>query len=468
MILTGSTIGNIKHARQMAAHLFKDENEKIIVEETIGGGDDRKAVENGLVEMQMYTRMTRGDTGIFHVAISPREHESLTPEQQERSLQLIEKKFSLEGQTRMQVSHIKDGRKHTHVFWSMVDQDDLKLKDIRHYKLKLQDIADQMDREFEHEQTPRRPDEKSIEITNADRMQDGKKGKGQQKAQGRKEEIGQLWRESKTGQEFLTKARAAGYEIAKGDKAAFALLDRDGVATSLARDLPKLVKTQDVRERLGSEHNFPSVAQARENQKTRLQEKTKPQPEYEYNRDAQNAEWEEKVFQAGIDHDKQKTQEARETRQREGRSLKELAAKLRQEKRHKTVAKNREYFEFNNQKTQAAQEFNAEAKDGAPNPKRKTKAEREKERESLKELADKLRRSKRHEKARKGRKKFEVGKGSKVHKEFNAENDNEKTEAEKLGLPPDAPVHDWKSYKKAKKKMREEFKDKEKGQDLEI
>lgn len=256
----------------MATHVFKTENEDIIVQETIDGVGDRQAFENALVEMQLYTAQTRGNTGIFHVAISPREHESLTPEQQTRAVEMIEEKFGLTGQLRQRIDHVKEGRAHAHVFWSTVDQENEKLIPLPLYKRKLQECANDMTQEFGLEPVHRRPNENTIEVTNADRMIEGRsKEKGKrEKAQDRKVEVTAIWDRTETGEAFLEGLRDAGYDVAKGEKARFILLDRNGNTFNLARDLPRLVKVKNLGERFGAlEQELQSVQDVQELRKQR-------------------------------------------------------------------------------------------------------------------------------------------------------------------------------------------------------
>lgn len=261
MILHGSTIASTHHARQMAAHLYKVENEHVIPRETIGQSKSRTAFENDLVQMHLFTRMTKGKRGIFHVAINPRDFESLTSEQKDRAIEIIEEKFGLTGQTRMQVEHIKEGRAHSHVFWSTVDQDQGKLIDLPHYKRRLQDCADQMEKEFGHERTCRETNEHSFEITNAERMAERKTGR---KAMANKEQVTTIWNQTESWENFLNGLRKNGYEVAKGERCRFALIDPKGNVSNLVRQLPRTVKTKDVRVRAGElEQQLPDLEKAK-------------------------------------------------------------------------------------------------------------------------------------------------------------------------------------------------------------
>lgn len=279
----------------MVEHLFKEENEEINVQEAFDPGQDRATFEQTLVEMQLYARQTKGNTGIFHVAISPREHESLSPEQEARAIEMIERKFKLSGQARAWIQHIKEGRAHSHVFWSTVDIENGKLIALPLYKRKLQELGRDMEHEFNHEHTPRTPGDKTMEITNADRMIEARNKK--QKAQDRKKEITSIWERTETGAAFLEQVRSAGYDVAQGERSRFVLIDHEGNTFNLTRDLPRLVKVKEVRERFGDLYrNLLSVGDAQEQMKDR---------QY-HDRDKENREQQDRIDKAAIEDEKQK------------------------------------------------------------------------------------------------------------------------------------------------------------------
>jgi hypothetical protein len=275
----------------MALHLFKEENQQIRTLETLDGHfsdeqrqEARKAVENSLVDMQLETALTQGKCGIFSVAISPREDEALTPEQYERAISIIEEEFGFTGQNRVRVDHLKEGRFHSHLMWSLTRYDEEKEKHllipVGRYKRRLQSKADEMVAEFGLREVNRLPNENTIEITNADRMREARakkeakeNGEAYQKIQDKKREIAELWNASKDGQAFLDNLRVKGYTVAKGDKeskrvkgngiASYVLVDAQGNVSNLTRELPKLVKVKHVRERFaGMEDKILSVEAA--------------------------------------------------------------------------------------------------------------------------------------------------------------------------------------------------------------
>ena len=273
MILEGSTISSTGHARQMAAHLYKDENEEIHVR-GIYGNDHRKAVENTLVDMYQLTKLTKGKkNAIFHVAISPRENEALTNEQKQKAINMIQKRFGLEDQMFFEMDHVKEGRAHTHVFWSTVDIEQGKLKNLSHYKLRLQTLANEMEVNFGHERTARQKSDQSYEVTNSDRM---RQNRTKEKALERKKEITALWEQSDSAKAFIAALEEKGYALAKGDRSKFALIDRHGNISNLVRDLPKVIKTKEVMARFGEEYKLlSSVEKAKEQINLRNKRKSK-------------------------------------------------------------------------------------------------------------------------------------------------------------------------------------------------
>lgn len=278
----------------MAGHLFKSENESIIVRENFDGNYDRQGIENALVDMQLYTRQTRGNTGIFTVAISPREEDKLTPEQQARAIEIIEERFGLQNQIKVQIDHVKEGRAHSHVLWSVVNQEEGKLIRLNNYKRQLQTCSKKMEQEFNLEPVRRTPNKMTVEVSNADRMREGK----HKKCQHRKQEVSAIWNSTESAEEFLQQVRSAGYEVAKGDRSAFVLIDHDGKSYNLARELPKLVKTKDIRMRFG-ELELSSIEEA----------KKQREEQFYFDRDKQEREQLQRIEDAAIEQT-QKEQEA--------------------------------------------------------------------------------------------------------------------------------------------------------------
>lgn len=270
MILKGSTVNDVNHAYVMVNHLLKDENEKIIIHDMLGMGNDKQALRDAMVEMQLYTKLIKGNRGIFSVAISPREDDKLTEKQMDQAIEMIEQEFKLQDQNKIRVDHEKDGRFHAHLFWSIIKYDENKEKfkqvDLELYKRRLQKCANEMTEEFGLEEVRRTPNEQTMQVNNHDRMVAQREGKTAPKYKQRKQQVTQIWEDTKGQdvQEFIEGLRAAGYDIARGRKATVVIIDQDGDQFNLVRDLPRLVKTSHVRERFGKEmlKELPTVEEA--------------------------------------------------------------------------------------------------------------------------------------------------------------------------------------------------------------
>ena len=263
MILKGSRIASIDHARKMAAHLTKSENEVVKVWEANG-----TSLEDSLVQMQLLTKLTRGQRGIYSVAINPRAGEDMTREDWDLAVEKIEKELGFVGQPRSIVYHEKDGRAHIHVCWSMVDQERGKLLDPQQDRPRLQSVAQALEQELGHAKTRRHANDNTVEITDKERMQESRTGRSVQE---RKDFFVNLWNADQTPEQFIQAVEAAGYILARGDKARILVVDRDGEPYNLVRQVPKIVRTKAVREKFAG-ITFPTYEEA----KIMQQERTQP------------------------------------------------------------------------------------------------------------------------------------------------------------------------------------------------
>lgn len=243
MILDGSTVKSIKHARNMAAHLVKAENELCQIIETPSGGRRPEDLRKELIDLQALTDLTRGKTGFLHVSIDPRVTDQMKAEHWNRSVSAIEKEFGLENQPRILVYHEKEGRPHVHALWSTVDIDHNKLITLSHYKRRLQKVRLELEREFGHEHAPTRSGDRTFEITPKEREM---LKETETKPLDIKKLITQIWEQSKGQKEFLKNMKSNGYHVVQGDRSKFAVLTPGGKVMNLVRQLPKGVKTKDV------------------------------------------------------------------------------------------------------------------------------------------------------------------------------------------------------------------------------
>lgn len=267
MILKATTVGSVSHARQLGQHLLKrDENELVQVHELSGVAT--QDLIKGLADMQRLSELTQGKTGLFHVAINPQAHHSgeLTPEQWEGCLSKIENEFSLSGQPRAVVQHIKDGRSHYHVVYQLTDPDTCKLKRLSMFKIRCKSLGESLERELGHERTNREPSRKSY---SRDEQQQAKR-RGET-VKDRRETIREIFEASRDSKDFEARLAAAGYTIAKGDRAALVMVNGQGDVFNLSRELG--MKLGEVKQYFnGIERDLPELSAVKVQLKARSSE----------------------------------------------------------------------------------------------------------------------------------------------------------------------------------------------------
>lgn len=255
MIIKATKVKSIRHADTLAKHLLRtDDNEQVEVLDIRGTArpDDLAA---SLRSMQRATALTDGKTGLFHVAINPREEEAdqMTAAQWGRSLQAIEKEFKLQEQPRTLVRHTKNGRTHLHAVYQLTDTEKGKLIDIKHDYYRCQDLGRKLEAEFSHERTSNAPSRDSY--TRQEQQRAKRKGeKVPEQRQGLRDD----YASSKDVSSFKQRLAARGYALAQGDRAVVVLVDKKGTVYGLTRELG--IKLDEAKRFLGDEvKQLPTV-----------------------------------------------------------------------------------------------------------------------------------------------------------------------------------------------------------------
>src|SRR5690348_3328722 len=104
MIIKGKSRGA---AAKLGAHLLRaDTNERIqILELQSPTGDLTEAFR----DWQTISEGTNGKLGLYHANISPGTDYTMTPEQWQRAVEVLEKELGFTGQPRAVILHEKDG-----------------------------------------------------------------------------------------------------------------------------------------------------------------------------------------------------------------------------------------------------------------------------------------------------------------------------------------------------------------------
>lgn len=230
MVIRGGTRGN---GKQLANYLLtQGENEKIEILD-IDRRDNNSAafLKKTLLSMSLTSELTKSDKGLYHSVINPAygEDVKMTRADWEKAADMLGEALELQDQRRVIVLHTKKGRTHAHVVWERYDHErGIMVSDS--FSRYAQDKARQeMEKVFEQRPTPKRnPHRPDM-----------------------KKDLSRLWEETKTAAAFVSAAEKEGYTFAKGMRRPFTVIDQQGIAFDLVRQLDG-VNTKQVRERFGA------------------------------------------------------------------------------------------------------------------------------------------------------------------------------------------------------------------------
>lgn len=250
----------------LAKHLGNAEkNESVKLLET--RGTVAQDLRGALVEMDAYAVGTRCQKSLYHAAISPEPPYRLTDEQRAETIDALEEKLGLQGHARVVVIHEKLGRQHLHVVWSRIDLEKMRAVSDSHNYRKHEEVARDLERRFGHnrvqgahherdgvprpERTPSRAELQQQERT-------GITGKAV------KEEVTAAFRASDGPEAFRAALEERGYQLARGDRRDYVIVDRLGGVHSLVRRIDGM-KAAELREFVGSlaAESVPTIEQAR-------------------------------------------------------------------------------------------------------------------------------------------------------------------------------------------------------------
>ncbi len=254
----------------LASHLGNAEkNERVQVLET--HNTIAQDLRGALIEMDAVASGTRCTKPFYHAAISPEPPHRLTPEQRSEAIDALEKKMGLEDHARVVVLHEKEGREHLHVVWSRIDIKTMTAAHDGHNYRRHEEVARDLERRFGHERVQgahaeregpdgkiARPDRTPSRAELRQEERTGIKGKDV------KQEVSGLFRASDGAEAFKTALEEHGYQLAKGDRRDFVIVDQGGGVHSLARRIDG-VKASELREFMAplDRESAPSVDEAR-------------------------------------------------------------------------------------------------------------------------------------------------------------------------------------------------------------
>ncbi|OIQ25163.1 MAG: hypothetical protein BM562_17495 [Alphaproteobacteria bacterium MedPE-SWcel] len=208
-------------------------------------------------EAEAISNATQCQKYLFSLSLNPPTDAEVSIADFEAAVTQAEQRLGLTGQPRAIVFHEKNGRRHAHAVWSRIDGRVLKAINMPHYKRKLTALSHELFLSHDWE-VPRGFENKAKrDPLNYSREEAGqaKRAKGDPKAI--KKMFRGCWEASDSKAGFEAALNEHGFVLACSDRRGFVAVDASGKVWSLSRWCG--VKPKEMRARLGSERDLPSV-----------------------------------------------------------------------------------------------------------------------------------------------------------------------------------------------------------------
>jgi hypothetical protein len=257
MILHGSQRGG---TRDLALHLLKDENEHVEVHEV--RGFMAQDIKGAFAEIDAISLGTKCKQPMFSLSLNPPDHADVGTPAFERAIDNVEKRLGLDNQPRAIVFHEKEGRRHAHAVWSRIDADKMTAIQLSFFKRKLNALSKELYLEHGWELPKGFKDPLLRDPTNftlAEWQQAQRAGRDPREI---KQVMQTAYKQSDSPKALNAALNEKGFILAKGDRRGFVAVDYTGEVYSLARYAG--IKTKDVKEKLGTPENLPSVTEAKQ------------------------------------------------------------------------------------------------------------------------------------------------------------------------------------------------------------
>jgi hypothetical protein len=237
MIINGGSRSNGQFFAKHLTHM--EENERVTLCELRYLAAEN--VADAFREMEAVAIGTLCKNFFYHANMNPMDTEALTAEQWDYAVSLLEKALGLENNARFIVEHHKKGRTHRHIIWSRIEVPRMRAVEMTDDYAKHQAVARQLESEFALTTVK--------SVLGPDKVK-GHRPKRRPKSwetfRGHKsgidphaitEEVTALYRSSANAEAFAAALTERGYQLIKGDRRDFCLLDRAGHVHSLASRL---------------------------------------------------------------------------------------------------------------------------------------------------------------------------------------------------------------------------------------
>ena len=260
MILVGGQRGG---GADLARHLMKEENERVVVHEVRGfvAGDLAGAFQ----ESYAISRGTRCKQHLYSLSLNPPKEADPTPELLVDAVNRAEERLGLSGQPRAIVFHEKRGmdgevRRHGHAVWCRIDTDKMRAVQMSYDRPKLQSLGREL--YIEHGWTMPRGFVNSKETNPRNySLAEWQQAKRVKKHPTELKVMFQdCWAISDSQTGFAHALKEHGYILARGDRRGVVAVDHKGEAYSVRQYVG--IPPKQVRERITDKDSLPDVANA--------------------------------------------------------------------------------------------------------------------------------------------------------------------------------------------------------------
>lgn len=254
MILKGSQRAN---GANLAAHLMNTkDNEHVLVHELRGFASDN--LKGAFQEVEAIARGTKCSQYLFSLSLSPPASKSVSVDEFVNTIDRVEEKLGLQGQSRAIVFHEKEGRRHAHCAWSRIDPETMTARQLSHFKAKLMDVSRNLYLDHGWKMPSGLANAAERNPTNFSLAEWQQARRQQADPRWIKQSIQDAWAKSDNTRSLSRALEERGFFLAKGDRRSFVAIDHYGEIWSLPKMLG--LKTKAVRDRLGDGESLPSVA----------------------------------------------------------------------------------------------------------------------------------------------------------------------------------------------------------------
>lgn len=209
-----------------------------------------------LAEIEAQAQGTKCRKMFFAVSFNPPPTADASYEQFEAAFQKVEKEFGLEGQARAVVFHEKNGRRHAHVVWSLIDMERNRAIKLKLYKRTLQTISRDLYLEHGWQMPDGYKKDGKAKDTNYTQAEAQRLERAGLSPDAFKRMIRETFERADGLKAFEAALAEKGLYLAQGDRG-FCIVDAAGGVHALARQAG--YKKKEIEARLGSPEHLPSV-----------------------------------------------------------------------------------------------------------------------------------------------------------------------------------------------------------------